>query len=53
MIMYDLDDGGLDTKLDKELKKFIIEKYGLEWTGQGYDNVDKERDIMFEKKVGE
>ena len=52
-ITYKLDKGRLNTKLDVELLKFITEKYGLEWTGQGYDLVDKERDITFIKKVGE
>ena len=52
-ITYKLDKGRLNTKLDKELTSFITEKYGLEWTGTGYDLINKERDITFIKKVGE
>jgi len=55
-IVYKLDKGRLNTKLDKELRSFITEKYGLEgleWTGQGYDLEAKERDITFIKKEGE
>ena len=52
-ITYKLNKSEINSVLDKELTSFITEKYGLEWTGQGYDLINKERDITFIKKVGE
>ena len=52
-ITYKLNKSEINSVLDKELTSFITEKYGLEWTGTGYDLINKERDITFIKKVGE
>ena len=49
-ITYELSDGKLDRTLDEELKKYITERFELEYDGKGYDFEDKERSIYFYKK---
>ena len=48
-VIYKLEKGRLNSKLDREIEKFF-KSYGLEFDGSGFDFTTEERDLYFYSK---